>query len=108
MKTLGRRRGSTIGIVLLGYSLIAACTPQSGPTTSNNRGSHAEATYKTAPNEVVSQGDKALAEKEYLRALNRYEEASKEVNEKIRRLLNPTAAEIARHSDRQGLLQLLG
>jgi len=83
MKTLGRRRGSTIGIVLLGYSLIAACTPQSGPTTSNNRGSHAEATYKTAPNEVVSQGDKALAEKEYLRALNRYEEASKEVNEKI-------------------------
>jgi hypothetical protein len=75
--------------VLLGYSLISACTPQSGPTTSSNRGSHAEATFKTAfifddpPNEVVSQGDKALAEKEYLRALNRYEEASKDVNEKI-------------------------
>jgi TPR repeat protein len=76
-------------MVLLGYALISACTPQGGSTNSSGRGSHAVATYKTAfifdapPNEVVSQGDKALAEKDYAGALKRYEEASKDVNEKV-------------------------
>lgn len=89
MRTLGRKCGPVISIVLLGCSLISACTPQGAPTTSRSRGSNAEATYKTAfivddpPNEVVSLGDRALAGKDYSGALKRYEEASKDVNEKI-------------------------
>jgi TPR repeat protein len=89
MRTLGRRSGPSIGIVLLSYSFISACAPQSGPTSFSNRTSHAEATYKTAfifdapPNEEISQGDNALAEKDYARALKRYEEASKDVIEKV-------------------------
>lgn len=82
MRTLRGRRRPIIGILLLG--LISACTPPSGP-----RSSRAEATLKSAfifddpPNETVSQGDKALGEKNYSGALKRYEEASKDVNEKV-------------------------
>jgi TPR repeat protein len=89
MGALVRRCGPIIGVVLLGYSLISACTPQGGSSTSSNRGSSAEVSYKTAfifddpPDEVVSQGDKALAGEDYVHALKRYEEASKDVNEKV-------------------------
>jgi TPR repeat protein len=82
MRMLRGKSRPIIGIVLLG--LISACTPPSGP-----RSSHAEATIKSAfifddpPNETVSQGDKALAEKDYSGALKRYEVASKDVSEKV-------------------------
>jgi TPR repeat protein len=86
MRTPEKRPGLLVCAVLLGCSLISAC---GAPTTSSNRGSQAEATYKTAfifddpPNEVVSQADKALAEKDYSTALKRYEEASKDLNERV-------------------------
>jgi TPR repeat protein len=81
MRTPDYRRGPIIGILLIASLLASACTPNSGPSS--------EVNYKTAlvfddaPNAVVSQGDKALAEKDYSGALTQYEEALKDVNEKV-------------------------
>ena len=89
MRTPEKSRGSIMGIVLFGYSLISACTPQSGPTASTQPRTLNQASYKKdlvfddAPNGVVAQGDKALTEKDYSGALKRYEEASKDVSEKV-------------------------
>jgi uncharacterized protein len=89
MRTREKSRGLIFSVVILGCALNSACTPQGAQTGSSNPGSQAEATYKTAfkfddpPNDVVSQGDKALAEKDYASALKRYEDASKDVNEQI-------------------------
>ena len=89
MRTPGKSRGLIISVAILGYALNSACTPQSAPSTSSNLTSHPEATHKTvfvfddAPNEVVSRGDKALAERDYSGALKQYEEASKDMNEKV-------------------------
>jgi TPR repeat protein len=87
MRTAEMRRGLIICVVLSCYSLISACTPQSGPSTqprTSNRPTYKrDLVFDDAPNGVVSQGDKALAEKDYSGALKRYEEASKDVNEKV-------------------------
>ena len=89
MRTSGNARGPIIGIVLFGCLLASACTPESGPATSNHLGRRNQATYKTdfifddAPNAVVSQGDKALVEKDYSAALKQYEAASKDLDEKV-------------------------
>jgi TPR repeat protein len=87
MTTEKESRGLTVCIALLGYSLIAACTPQSGPSTpprTLNLPTHKNAfVFDNAPNDVVAQGDKALAEKNYSSALKQYEDASKDVNEKV-------------------------
>jgi TPR repeat protein len=80
MRTLRGRRRPIIGIVLLG-SLISACAPQSGP--SNQPTYKKDLVFDDAPSEVVAQGDKALGEKNYSGALKRYEEASKDVSEKV-------------------------
>ena len=85
MGTLRGRRGPILGTAVLGYSLLSACAPQSGPTPPHTT----EATYKKdlvfdrAPNEVIAQGDKALADKDYSGALKRYQEASKDVSGQV-------------------------
>jgi TPR repeat protein len=82
-----RLKKSIVGAVIVGCALISACGSQSGAGAS--RQSRSEATHKSAfvfddaPNEAVAAGDKALAEKNYSVALQRYEEASKDVNEKV-------------------------
>jgi TPR repeat protein len=81
MRPAEKSRGLIICSVLLGYSLISACTPQSGPA--NQPTYKADLDFDDAPNGVVVQGDKALQEKNYSGALKRYEEASKDVSEKV-------------------------
>jgi TPR repeat protein len=82
-----RLKGSIVGAVIVGCALTSACGFQSGAGAS--RQSRSEATQKSAfvfddaPNEVVAAGDKALAEKNYSVALQRYEEAAKDANEKV-------------------------
>jgi TPR repeat protein len=81
MSPLEKRRALLNVSLLLGYSLISACTQRGGPLN--------QPTYKSAlvfddaPNPVVAQGDKALGEKDYSTALQQYEVASKDVNEKV-------------------------
>jgi hypothetical protein len=66
MRTEQTSRGLIVCIALLGYSLIAACTPQSGPSTppqTLNLPTHKKAfVFGNAPNDVVAHGDKALGE----------------------------------------------
>jgi TPR repeat protein len=87
MGTATRQKGSMLGAVIVGCALISACGYQGGGGAP--RQSPAEATLKSAfvfdaaPNEVVAAGDKALAEKNYSVAMQRYEEAVKDVNEKV-------------------------
>lgn len=79
--------GLTVCVALLGYTLISACTPPSGapsqPLTSKQATYKKDFVFDDAPNELVAQGDKGLAEKDYSGALKRYVEASKDVSEKV-------------------------
>ena len=87
MEAATRLKASVVGAIIVGSALIAACGPQGGAGVT--RQSRAEATQKSAfvfdaaPNDTVAAGDKALAEKNYSVALQRYEEAVKDVNEKV-------------------------
>jgi TPR repeat protein len=79
---------SIVGAVIVGCALISACGSQSGGGASPR--SRSEATPKSeafvfddAPNALVAAGDKALAEKNYSVALQRYEEAAIHINEKV-------------------------
>jgi TPR repeat protein len=87
MRAAEMSRGFIICVVLFGYSLISACTPQSGPSTpprTLNQPTHKNGfVFDNAPNDVVARGDKALGEKNYSSAFKQYEEASKDVNEKV-------------------------
>ena len=80
MRTLRGRRRPIIGVALLG-SLISACAPPSGP--SNQPTYKMDLVFDDAPDAVVAQGDKALGEKNYSGALKQYEEASKDLSEKV-------------------------
>jgi len=83
MSMVGHRRRSIIGAVIVSCALISACSPQSGPTTFNQPSYKADLVFDDAPNAVVAHGDKALGEKNYAIALQQYEDASKDVNEKV-------------------------
>jgi TPR repeat protein len=89
MSKVGHRRRTLVGAVIVGFALISACTPESGPTASTQLRTFNQASHKTtlafddAPNAVVAEGDKALGEKNYVIALQQYEEAAKDVNEKV-------------------------
>jgi TPR repeat protein len=77
----------TVGAAIIGCALISACSPPSARAPSTQTAK--QATYKTdlvwddAPNALVAQGDKALKEKDYAITLQRYEDASKDVNERV-------------------------
>jgi TPR repeat protein len=77
---------SVVSAVIVGCALMSACGSQSGAGASPQ--SRSEVTQKSAfvfddaPSAVVAAGDKALAEKNYFVALQRYEDAAKDLNEK--------------------------
>jgi uncharacterized protein len=77
MRPAEKSRGLLICFVLLGYSLLSACGPSNQATYKK------DLVFDDAPNGIVAQGDKALQEKNYSNALKRYEEASKDVSEKV-------------------------
>jgi TPR repeat protein len=79
----------SIGAVIVSSALISACTLKSGPSSSTQPRTFTQPTHKTkivfdeAPNAVVAEGDKALGERNYVVALQKYEVAAKDVNEKV-------------------------
>jgi TPR repeat protein len=89
MGTVARLKRPIFGALIIGFTSIAACSPPDGTAPSTQPQTVNQATYKAdlvlddAPNVIVAQGDKALKRKDYAIALQRYEDASKDVNEKV-------------------------
>jgi TPR repeat protein len=87
MATEGKWRCSALGAAIVCCVFISACNPQSAPATQPrtfNQPTHKkDFVFDDAPNAIVAQGDKALAQKNYSFALKQYEDASRDVNEKV-------------------------
>jgi uncharacterized protein len=85
MGTVAQLKRAIVGAVILGCVSGSACSPQtsSSGSTQSVATQKAALVFDEAPNALVAEGDKALAEKRYSIALQQYEQAAKDVNEKV-------------------------